>query len=332
MSEMNQVLRDGLKTLSKGDTVVFTRYVKKILPLDGFIFWVKASLLVGEVAPFTQTYLASVHTSVNSDMRPTENPDINNVIFTAVDDIVQNFNDVDTQTLWVGSLDGLRFSFNKQGRFYKEAGLYHYMGDAIYPINDNMLIDDIDDLDLTNAVVSNSMPLWLALDEVVTLYNAYLVPTNKRPPYAVINVKNSEALTLTPLKTHRNERYQLCKDTIEITLYGARNNLVSDFIEVINQYSLNLEEIGIMNQPIAKDLQIPQAEINVITMAKKIDLEINYYQSRIKDETRNLILSAFADVCAQTGYDFEAFWDGYLTLWDSGTATWDKTFETTCNH
>ena len=35
----------GLETLSQNQTITFTRYHRLVLPMDGFVFWVKADLL-----------------------------------------------------------------------------------------------------------------------------------------------------------------------------------------------------------------------------------------------------------------------------------------------
>ena len=40
-------LREGLRSLSREETITFTRYVKMILPSDGFVFWVNAALIQG---------------------------------------------------------------------------------------------------------------------------------------------------------------------------------------------------------------------------------------------------------------------------------------------
>ena len=42
---LQSVLDLGLDTLSSGQEITFTQYVRVILPFDGFIFWVKADLL-----------------------------------------------------------------------------------------------------------------------------------------------------------------------------------------------------------------------------------------------------------------------------------------------
>ena len=38
-------LADGLNTISLNQELTFTLYVKLVLPLDGYVFWVNASLL-----------------------------------------------------------------------------------------------------------------------------------------------------------------------------------------------------------------------------------------------------------------------------------------------
>ena len=38
-------LAQGVQTISNNEQVTFTLYVKLVLPLDGYVFWVNASLL-----------------------------------------------------------------------------------------------------------------------------------------------------------------------------------------------------------------------------------------------------------------------------------------------
>ncbi|MBL4028075.1 hypothetical protein H5I45_24615, partial [Escherichia coli] len=44
-TELNATLTQGLDDLSRFQVVTFTKYIRKVLPLDGFVFWVKASVL-----------------------------------------------------------------------------------------------------------------------------------------------------------------------------------------------------------------------------------------------------------------------------------------------
>ena len=43
--EMAAGLAQGVETISLNQTVTFTLYVKLVLPLDGYVFWVNAALL-----------------------------------------------------------------------------------------------------------------------------------------------------------------------------------------------------------------------------------------------------------------------------------------------
>ncbi|ECP0802337.1 hypothetical protein FYO77_25455, partial [Salmonella enterica] len=44
-TELNAALTQGLDDISRFQVVTFTKYIRKVLPLDGFVFWVKASVL-----------------------------------------------------------------------------------------------------------------------------------------------------------------------------------------------------------------------------------------------------------------------------------------------
>jgi hypothetical protein len=44
-ASLSGALDQGLNTLSSNDSVTFTKYVRLVLPLDGFVFWVRADLV-----------------------------------------------------------------------------------------------------------------------------------------------------------------------------------------------------------------------------------------------------------------------------------------------
>ena len=44
-TQLGSGLADGVNTISGNETIIFTLYVKLILPLDGYVYWVNASLL-----------------------------------------------------------------------------------------------------------------------------------------------------------------------------------------------------------------------------------------------------------------------------------------------
>ena len=47
-----------------------------------------------------------------------------------------------------------------------------------------------------------------------------------------------------------------------------------------------------MSQPVVRDDKRTQAELGTIAMKKVVDFEISYYQERINDVARQMILSA----------------------------------------
>ena len=47
-SPLQGPLDSGLETISNSQTVTFVQYVKLILPLDGYVFWVRSDLVSSE--------------------------------------------------------------------------------------------------------------------------------------------------------------------------------------------------------------------------------------------------------------------------------------------
>lgn len=311
-SQLAAGLAEGVRTLSQDQTVTFVKYVKVILPLDGFVFWIKASL-VSPSALFNATkYNAvalnqppgvsgeisfeaqgSLHYAINTQQREDETLSINSFIFTALHE-VQDLNEVGPFVMYIGEIYGQRFAFNRRGSFYKQADLYHYTGDAIYPALASQIVDDPRLFDSRHLVVSNSLPVWLSLNAIMPVYPSFLVEDNLAPPYASIHIEpgSTEAIQGFPSTDVRSNHYQLTKDRVKITMYGLRNDQALDYQDYVNQFSLDTDIIGVMNTPIVRDEKRPQPEFSVIAMKKTIEYEVSYYQVRIRDLARQLILSA----------------------------------------
>ena len=294
--QLKSTLESGLISISSGSAINFTKYIKRILPLDGFVFW-----LAGE----TISVAGSLHYSAIREMREDETISINSVIFTTTSPVVA-FNDINQQIIWVASVDGVRFSFSNRGMFYEQAGLYHYSGEAVYPALASQLVTNLYTLSPDNLIVSNSLPAWLAIQSyspawatipnpAITLYPSFLVPSNVAPPYGSIHIEpgNTNAIQSAPRLTSNASHYQLATDHVRITLYGVNNNTALDFVDTVNQYSLNTDVLGIMNMPIVRDEKRTQSEIQSIAMKKTIEYDVSYYQTRINDVARQLILEAF---------------------------------------
>ncbi|EJP5366426.1 hypothetical protein NUA54_005091, partial [Salmonella enterica] len=88
-TELNATLTQGLDDLSRFQVVTFTKYIRKVLPLDGFVFWVKASVLSSapDSEPDTVNVKGYLHLTTESIQDDEQLYDRNVVTFTAQADI-----------------------------------------------------------------------------------------------------------------------------------------------------------------------------------------------------------------------------------------------------
>lgn len=324
-SQLAGDLAAGVVTLSLNQEITFTKYVKLVLPLDGFVFWVRADLLSASAlfnagrfnsaglnqpvsristAP-TLKAMGSLHYSTNSLQNEDESIAVNQVVFTSLS-AVQDFNEIGTSVIFIARIgvDGPQYAFTQRRPFYQQADLYHYVGDAVYPAMQTQIIDKIDGFDSQNVVVSNSLPIWLALNSYAPawatftnetpLYPSFAVPGNIAPPYGAVHIppEGTKPIQAVPSLGRTMTHDQLVHDTVKITLYGLRNYNALSFIDCVNQYSLDTDFIGIMNMPVVRDEKRMQSELNVLAMKKTIEFEVSYYQSTARDVARQQILEA----------------------------------------
>ncbi|MES2048857.1 MAG: hypothetical protein V4447_10680 [Pseudomonadota bacterium] len=284
-SQLSATLKQGLDTLSQNQTVTFLKYTRQALPLDGWIFWLNTGV----------SFIAkgSLHIATSIDQREDETIGISSVVFTAEEEI-QDMSLASPEALYIAMVDGIQFSFKRRENLYFQAGLYHYRGDAVYPALKSQIVDNIGELDLAEVVVSNSLPIWLSLSTLMPIYPSFLIPQNIQPPYAAVHIlpETTQAIQSTPSFDAQGTHSQLVKERVRIVIYGLRNTDALDFQDYVFQYSLNTDNIGIMNMPLIRDEKRTQAEMSVIAMKKSIDFEVNYYQSRLNDIARQYILTA----------------------------------------
>lgn len=284
-------LEAGLENISQNQTITFTVYQKLILPLDGFVFWVRGDLVDPPLTPLTQTVKGSLHRSVNEAQDEDGTYGVNRIVFTS-EEMVDQLNVVSPTTMMLGEIDGIRFSFNSMGT-YKQAGIFHYLGNALYPFMASQIIDTTDQLDALEIVVSNSLPIWLTLDDIMPMWPSFLVDDNIVPPYASVHVMPDQtaAIQSVPLIDSNSSHWQLARDLVRITIYGLNNKQALAFQDLVIAYSIDTDNLGIMNMPIIRDAKRIQSELNVIAMGKVIEFEVSYYQSAIYDIARKYILS-----------------------------------------
>jgi len=304
-NNMASALAAGLDTVDQKQSVTFVLYVKQILPIDGFVFWLKADQLVTpptDIALTLQVDGSLHHATVNTQSED-ENFSTQRVIFTAKDP-VSSLSAIAPDTLYMAQVDGYKYAFSSRSNWYRQADLYHYSGDAVYAALADMVVDDIADLDLTHRVVSDSMPIWLMFTHAKTasfqntwqLYPSYLLPDNMTPPYAAVDI--DERMTK-PLAAGRaydadGNRYQLVTDTVEVSFYGVRNDDILDWVDAVVQYGLdNATSFGVMNSPVPGDMKRIQVEISTIAQKKTVTFQVCYYQSRLEAIVQKYILSAY---------------------------------------
>jgi len=299
-----------------------------ILPLDGFVFWVRADLVsvsaALNVSPLNTAPLdqqaslkspapyrdvqGSFHYATDRRQDESETYSVNRVVFTAETEI-DFLNEISPTELYIGEFDGVKFSFSARGSTYRQADLFHYVGDAVYADMESQLIDKLEGFDSRNLVVSNSLPAWLELNvfsppwpfypnyQPATLYPSFLTPPNLTPPWGAVHIGEGDTRSLAsaPHLGHRSSISLLSSDRVRITLWGVRNAGAEDFLQRVLQYSYDTNNIGIMNMPVVRDDKRTQPELATLAQKKIIEFEVSYHQRRIADVARQLIETAIPD-------------------------------------
>lgn len=294
---LNPALDEGLRTLSRDEEIVFTQYIRKVLPLDGYVFW---------LATQSTAFRGSLHYSSNSEQREDESITINRVVFSTSTEI-EAFNDIAPNTVWIADYQGMKFAFSQRGYLYSTARIFHYAGDAVYPVMYSQLMNVGDEFPDTTLIVSNSLPAWLRLVDYspiwlvapnpgITLYPSFAVPDNIRPPYGTVHIDptGTRALAAFPNLARRGTHRQLATDHVRVTLYGLTNDQAEDWQDTLNQYSYDGDVLGMMSTPIMRDEKRTQNELNILAMKKTFELDVSYNQLRVRDVARQMVEEASA--------------------------------------
>ncbi|EHZ7709398.1 hypothetical protein K6Q07_004109 [Salmonella enterica] len=292
-TQLSSVLQSAVETISSGQEITFRLYVRQVLPLDGFVYWVNAEIItpdelerMGIANPFATTIKGSLHRQVVTEQSATSSRDVNNIIFTPVTK-ADDFNIEDPNAIYLGEYEGTQFAFSRMESRYTQSGIFHYRGMAILPTMRSQIIDSPDDIS-DEQVISNSTPIWLALKQFATVYPSFLVPSNLKPPYIAADVRNTVPLQLAAT-VRGNSRYQLAQDSVRVTLYGFSNQMALDFVDYVVNKAQEDEEFGITNVPIVSDVKSNQVEINALAKKKIVDFDVNYYQATTRDISHQLI-------------------------------------------
>ena len=313
--QMKSDLAAGLDVVDLNQTILFTLYRRVVLPLDGFVFWVRddqlsASALPNRMlvnsSPLNQPPLVttpaatfeaqgSLHLSTSTKQEEDEVFGLSRIVFTSKNQI-NDLQQIAPETMYLATYNGTRFAFSARSSYYRQAGLHHYTGDAVYPALSTQIIDSFVDLRQGDVIVSNSLPIWLKLGSIFPIYPSFLLPDNFTPPYAVVHIGDDSPTPLQsgPFYDSKLTRLQLVKDVVRITTYGVRNDQILEFIDLVTAYTLaNPTVMGVMNSPVPRDVKRMQAETLTIAQKKTITFEVDYYQTRVRDEARQLIKTVF---------------------------------------
>ncbi|MEX3914886.1 hypothetical protein AB4Y43_01380 [Paraburkholderia sp. BR10872] len=292
-SELAAGLAAGIDTISSGQTIQFVQYQQLVLPLDGYIFWVNTGAQI--------SVAGSLHQSIEERQNEDETISINRIVFTS-EQQVEEFNQVSPTTIFIGNFNGELFSFSRRDAFYQQAGLFHYTGDAVYPAMASQLINSASNIDPTKVIVSNSLPVWMTLTKYMPMYPSFALPSDIAPPYASVHIEpdDTEAIGAAPAFDSAMTHTQLTRDRVRITIYGLNNQQALDFQDYVFTYITNNDNIiGLMNAPIIRDEKRTQAELGVIAMKKRFDIEVSYYQTRVNTLARQFITNALAQFFIQ---------------------------------
>ena len=284
--------------ISAEQTYTFTLYKRVVLPIDGFVFWVKAQNVdPAFLNPEEQQFYSFQSTgSFHLSQQLAEEEDTTYVaqdIHFATKNYVEVLSRIAPDSLYVLVLEnGTKVAFGSQSSRYQLAGLWHYKGRAVFSTFATQIVDDINQLDQCDRIVSNSLPIWLAMSQpCFKIYPSFLSPLNLAPPYITADIQSTEAIGQAPVFTPTNSQSQLVTDIIKFTTFGLSNKRVLDFQQMLLESSFS-GDYGIMNIPVPIDEKIAQPEFQFIAQKKTMTLQVNYYQSRTRLVARRLINKA----------------------------------------
>lgn len=363
---LGAALAEGVRVLSLDQEVTFRRYVRLVLPVDGSVFWVRASILTsvgassaygasaygqpvydGGTAPTSAmaavssegassvygnavygsptynsgsggssptappapleneiTVKGSLHAATTQTQEEASSAASNSMIFTALSP-VQAFNAVAPQEMWLGEFDvaggTVRFAFRDRRSHYRQAGLHHYVGNAVYSTMQTQIIDNFGQIS-TLKIVSNSLPIWLIYGSGLAgapLFPSFAVPLNESPPYITAHIEPgaTDALQMAPLIDPTGSSHQLARDRVRLTLYGFSNDNAIDYQNYLFANSIADDApFGIMDVGVMRDEKQIQVEIQTLAQKKTFTLEVSYYQARMQALALQFIRSAFCSV------------------------------------
>lgn len=294
-NELAAGLQLAVGTISADQTLNFILYRRVVLPIDGYVFWVNCVNSPPSplpASPLTFNVQGSLHYAQDSHQDSDATYSQQTAKFTATA-LVEEFGDIAPDTMYVTTMhNGTKLAFNGQIGRYDQAGLWHYVGRAVYGVQYSQIVENISDIDTTQQIVSNSMPLWLVMGTTdIPLYPAFLSPFNLHPPYITADIDGTEGVGQSPLYDSLTGQTQLASENVKFTFYGLNNLQVMNFQMALLNNSLS-GTYGIQNIPIPIDEKLTQSEIRTIAQKKSMILKTNYYQFAVRDIAQQMTETA----------------------------------------
>lgn len=283
-NSLGAVLNTGLTVLDQSQEIEFAYYYRVVLPYDKYVFWVrdpsKAPIMIA----------GSLHYQTDQRQELDKTMAYQNVVFTTPTEVA-DFNNLQPEEMLLGRYDDFEFGFSSHANRYEQANLWHYIGQAVYPEMRTQILQSAQDLP-PSPVVSNSLPIWIALNNYAPVYPSFLVPENLTPPYIVCDIQEQDTTMLQPIPWHDgNNTYQLMRDHVKFITYGMINRDIQNFVQYLLDNSLH-GCYGIMQGGITvKDGKRIQSEMNVLAQQKFIELDVSYNQSAVYDTAVQYIQS-----------------------------------------
>lgn len=307
-TNLHTALDVGVQNLARNQSVTFRQYTRKVLALDGYVFWVPTNN--------DTTAYGVVHIGVERHQDEDQTIGVNSVIFTSTTEVTE-FNTIEPGEMWIASFDApggqsLEIAFSRRGPYQASADLYHYAGFAVFPPLKTQVITATNKLP-TDPIVNNSLPIWLALDQYAPVFPSFLIPDNIVPPYisahiepghtsAIQGFMDYEWSTATPDPGkpgfYELTSQQLMHDHVRLTLYGFNNQQSLQYLSYLLTHSLLSDDFGFMSSPALNDDKRTQPEIAAIAMKKTLEFDVSYYQSTVAATASRLITSATMAISA----------------------------------
>lgn len=310
-SPLKAALGLGVDLLSQHQEVCFQAYSRVVLPLDGYVFWLPTvKVKVQGALHHTEEILQNEDETLGSAA----------TYFTTRQKIVE-FAKSPINTIFVAREGDVRYAFSSQSGYAQFADLWHYQGRVVSPAMASQLLDDPSQIDPTQVIVSNSLPIWLTLNgysspiaggfsnsgaSAVPLFPSFVVPPNLVPPYCAVHIppESTRALQGVPLITQVTEtiagqevqvrvHQQLAADRVRLTVYGLQNLAALNFFDSILEVMATGGAMGLMNTPTVSDGKRAQAELQAIAMQKTMEFEVSYNQVAATEAALRLLEQAF---------------------------------------